>query len=98
MGTITRIDRRAREHREVPAFRLAEAGMEVTARSGELRRGLEEMARRAWGLRDPFTLRVIEKLLRPVAALEAEGRRIAGWADEPMCADGIGTAGHGVTA
>lgn len=96
MGTVVRLDRRVRERREVPAFRLAEAGMEVTARTGELRRGLEELAQRAWASRDPWTLNRISRLLPSLVALEAEGRRVAGWGEVADCADGQDGPGHGV--
>ena len=96
MGTVTRLDRRARERRTLPAYRLAEAGMEVTARTAEVRRGLEDITRRAWASRDPGTLHRISRLLPALVALDAEGRRIAGWGEAGDCADGIDAPGHGV--
>ena len=96
MGTVVRIDRRARERRTLPAYRLAEAGMEVTARAHDLRRGIEEIARRAWTTQDPWTLHRISRLLPALAALDTEGKRIAGWGEEGDCADGIDAPGHGV--
>jgi hypothetical protein len=96
MGTIVRLDRRARERREVPAYRLAETGMEVQARAHEVRRGIEEISRHAWAGRDPWTLAKITRLLPAVTALETEGKRVAGWGEEADCADGLDGPGHGV--
>ena len=95
MGTVTRLDRRARERRTLPAYRLAEAGMEIQARAHDLRRGVEEIARRAWATQDPWTLHRISRLLPALAALDTEGKRIAGWGEESTCADGLAGPGHG---
>lgn len=95
MGTITRLDRRARERRDIPAYRLAEAGMEVQARASDIRRGIEEISRHAWAGRDPWTLQKISRLLPALAALDTEGKRVAGWGEEADCADGIDAPGHG---
>lgn len=96
MGTVVSLDRRARERRTLPAYRLAEAGMEVQARTHEVRRGIEDIARRAWAARDPWTLDRISRLLPALVALDAEGRRVAGWGEGGDCADGIDAPGHGV--
>jgi hypothetical protein len=98
MGTITRLDKRASERREIPAYRLAEAGMEVQARASDLRRGIEEISRHAWACRDPWTLAKISRLLPSLAALDTEGKRIAGWGEEADCADGLDLPGHGVAS
>ena len=95
MGTITRLDKRARERREVPAYRLAETGMEVQARTHDVRHGIEEISRHAWAARDPWILNKISRLLPALAALDAEGKRIAGWGETADCADGIDAPGHG---
>jgi hypothetical protein len=96
MGTVVAFDRRARSHRKVAAYRLAETGMEVQARAHDVRRGIEEISRHAWAGRDPWVLQKISRLLPALAALDAEGKRIAGWGDEADCADGIDGPGHGV--
>ncbi len=98
MGALIRLDRRARERREVPAYRLAETGMEVQSRSHELRRGIEEISRHAWAGRDPWTLAKIAKLIPALAALDVEGKRIAGWGEEADCADGLDLPGHGIAS
>jgi hypothetical protein len=95
VGTVVRLDRRVHENRSVPAYRLAEAGMEVTARTAEVRRGVEDIARHAWATRDPWTLQRISRLIPSLAALDGEGKRIAGWGEESTCADGITGPGHG---
>ena len=94
MGALISLDRRVRDRRAVPAFRLAESGMEVQARATEIRVGLDSIARRAWTSRDPWTLRQVATLTRSLAALDTEGKRIAGWGDEADCADGIDGPGH----
>lgn len=96
MGTLVRLDKRARDRREIPAYRLAEAGMEVQARASELRRGIEEISRHAWAGRDPWTLAKIAKLIPALAALDTEGKRVAGWGEDAGCADGLNLPGHGV--
>jgi len=96
MGTLVAFDHRSRDHREVPAYRLAGAGMEVQSRAYELRRGVEEISRHAWAGRDPWTLQKISRLLPALAALDAEGKRVAGWGEEGDCADGVNLPGHGV--
>ncbi len=96
MGTLVSLDRRVRARRTLPAFRLAEAGMEVQARANDIRRGIEEIARRAWAQQDPWTLHRISRLLPALAALDTEGKRIAGWGEDGDCADGLNLPGHGV--
>jgi hypothetical protein len=95
MGTIVRLDKRVRAHREVPAYRLAETGMEVQARAHDIRHGIEEISRHAWAARDPWILNKISHLLPALAALDVEGKRIAGWGESADCADGIDAPGHG---
>lgn len=95
MGAIVRLDRRARERRDVPAYRLSETGCEVQARTHEVRRGLEDIARRAWATRDPWTLDRVSRLLPSLAALDTEGRRIAGWGEATEDPDHIARPGHG---
>ena len=95
MGTVSRLDRRARERRTLPAYRLAEAGMEIQARTHELRRGVEEIARRAWATQDPWTLHRVSRLLPSLAALDTEGKRICSWGEAGDCADGLTGPGHG---
>ena len=99
MGTLVAFDRRSRDRREVPAYRLAETGMEVQSRAQEVRRAVEEISRHAWAGRDPWTLAKISRLLPSLAALDIEGKRIASWSDgEAECADGLATPGHGLAA
>lgn len=95
MGALIRLDKRARERREVPAYRLAETGMEIQARAYDVRHAVEEISRHAWAARDPWILNKISRLLPALAALDAEGKRIAGWGEEADCADGIDAPGHG---
>ena len=98
MGSLIRLDKRARDRRDIPAYRLAEAGMEVQARASDVRRGIEEISRHAWAGRDPWTLQKISRLVPSLAALDAEGKRIASWGEEGDCADGVNLPGHGVAS
>ena len=79
MGTLVRLDRRARERRDLPAYRLAETGMEVQARTHDVRHGLEEISRHAWAGRDPWTLQKISRLLPAADRRVGRRSRLRGW-------------------
>lgn len=85
MATMVRLDRRAAATVELPAYRLADAGAEVIARSQDAL----EIVRAFQAPRERFALRKWERLAALLLGLEAEGRRIASWGEvepepEPM--------------
>lgn len=79
MGALVAFDRRSRDTVELPAYRLAEAGMEVAAVAREVTTILRAFA----PPRDRYALRKLERAVALALSLEAEGRRIAGWAGGP---------------
>ena len=82
-ANVIPLDRRARRSLTLPAFRVAESGMEIGEAGRRIREGLGAISRLAWGRQDIAELRQISDLVKVAATVEVEGRRIAGWADGP---------------
>ena len=88
---------RQRTPRYTPAMGC-EAWMEISERARRLVAYTEAELTGSFASGDTDRLRTLQALHADAAEVVAQGRRMAGWADAAVCADGKAQPGHGVAA
>ena len=88
---------RQRTPRYTPAMGC-EAWMEISERARRLVAFAEVELLTSFASGDMARLRTLQALHADAAEVEAQGRRMAGWADAAVCADGKAQPGHEAAA
>ena len=77
----------------------AEGWMEIQAQLLTVREFVAGELRRSWERgHDKTRMAELQRADAAIRALDAEAKRLAGWADDTACADGLVTPGHGKAA
>lgn len=88
---------RQRTPRYTPAM-ACEAWMEISERARRMVAFAEAELLHSFAHGDLGRLRTLQALHADASEVEAQGRRMAGWADAAVCAEGKAQPGHGVAA